>query len=241
MKRGCPGMKSPRKMVQQILPVVIFLMTCLQPIAVEAVTITGAGGVFHVPVKSFQEKRFQSVIKQQYDFSCGSAALATLLTFHYGRSLDEQAVFQKMYEVGDQEKIRKEGFSMLDMKKYLQSLGYQADGYKLSLDKLAELGVPAITLVNKKGYLHFVVINGISSQEVLIGDPAIGIRAMDRSEFEKVWKGVLLLIRNQANIARAHFNTAKEWSAWNRGPIAAAVDRSALSSLVLSLPLRSDF
>lgn len=225
----------------QFLGMVIVLLVGSYPIAAGAITITGAGGTFHVPVKSFQEKRFQTVIKQQYDFSCGSAALATLLTFHYGRSLNEQAVFQKMYAVGDQKKIRKEGFSMLDMKKYLKSLGFQADGYKLSLDRLAELGVPAITLINKNGYLHFVVIKGISRNEVLIGDPAIGLRAIDRSRFEAMWKGVLLLIRNRATIARKHFNTAKVWLSWNRGPCKAALARGSLSSLVLSLPLRSDF
>jgi hypothetical protein len=220
---------------------VIILLVCVHARAAGAITIPGAGGTFQVEVKSFQENRFQAVVKQQYDFSCGSAALATLLTFHYERFLTEQVVFERMYELGDRKKILKEGFSMLDMKNHLQSLGLQADGYKLSLDKLSALGVPAITLINKDGYLHFVVIKGISRHEVLIGDPAIGVRALPRGEFEAMWNGMLLLIRNQADIARGHFNTAEEWLTWTRGPYQAVIDRGSLSSLALSLPFRSDF
>ena len=38
------------------------------------------GGVleFGLPVTSMLGRRFETVIRQQYDFSCGSAALATL-------------------------------------------------------------------------------------------------------------------------------------------------------------------
>ncbi len=42
-----------------------------------------------------------------------------------------------MFERGDQAKIRKEGFSMLDMKRYLESLGLRADGFELPVDRLA--------------------------------------------------------------------------------------------------------
>ena len=117
---------------------------------------SGAGGSFNVPVVSLKEARFKTVIKQQYDFSCGSAALATLLKFHYDTDTDEQSVFKAMYDVGDQAKIKKLGFSLLDMKKFLQSIDLKADGFKLTLEKLRQVGVPAIALVETSGYKHFV-------------------------------------------------------------------------------------
>ena len=42
----------------------------------------GAGSM-KVSVQSFQGRKFSTTVKQEYDFSCGSAALATLLTFSY--------------------------------------------------------------------------------------------------------------------------------------------------------------
>ncbi|MDF0678119.1 MAG: hypothetical protein P0107_03335 [Nitrosomonas sp.] len=35
---------------------------------------------------NIQGKSFSTVYRQQFDFSCGSAALASLLTFHYDDS-----------------------------------------------------------------------------------------------------------------------------------------------------------
>ena len=41
-----------------------------------------AGASYSAPGVSMKEQRFQKTLHQQYDFSCGSAALATLLTHH---------------------------------------------------------------------------------------------------------------------------------------------------------------
>jgi predicted double-glycine peptidase len=72
-----------------------------------------AGGTYSVPVTSMKELRFRGTTRQQYDFSCGSAALATLLTSHYGFPVSEEDVFKEMYARGDKDKIRREGFSPL--------------------------------------------------------------------------------------------------------------------------------
>src|SRR5690606_40798166 len=61
------------------------------------------------------------VCSSDLDFSCGSAATATLLTYQYGHPVTELEVFRQMYAQGDQARIRKEGFSLLDMRRYLQS------------------------------------------------------------------------------------------------------------------------
>ena len=52
-------------------------------------SMIGFGGNFNVPVTSIREGRFQTVIRQEFDFSCGSAALASLLTYHYERPTTE--------------------------------------------------------------------------------------------------------------------------------------------------------
>lgn len=44
------------------------------------VTIVNRFGSFQVKAKSLQEKGWDRVVRQQYDYSCGSAAVATLLT-----------------------------------------------------------------------------------------------------------------------------------------------------------------
>src|ERR1043166_8085508 len=59
-------------------------------------------------VKSMKELRELRIAHQKYDFSCGSAAIATLMTYSYDIPLTEEQVFQRMYEIGDKDQIRSE-------------------------------------------------------------------------------------------------------------------------------------
>lgn len=204
------------------------------------VDFASIGSGYAIPVISMKESRFHTTLRQQYDFSCGSAAVATLLTHQYGVPVNEAAVFQAMYERGDQAKIRHEGFSLLDIKRYLAAHGFVADGFKLSLDKLAEAGLPAIVLINENGFHHFVVIKGMREGRVLIGDPATGTRAIDRTSFEGSWVSrILFVIHNRKEMAR--FNLEADWRAAPRAPLAASVPREGLGSVLLPKLGISDF
>jgi len=197
-----------------------------------------------IDVVSLKESRYRSILRQQYDYSCGSAAVASLLTYHYDDPKTEQQAFRAMWETGNQELIQKQGFSLLDMKRYLETLGYRTNGYRLGLDRLVKIGVPAITLINNNGYMHFVVIKGITEGEVLLGDPVLGLRIVPRDEFEAMWQGgIVFLITNKADIARASFNRDSEWQTIAKAPIGLgkAMSAGSLADFNLLLPARSDF
>lgn len=199
----------------------------------------GGTGEYSVRMRSLKEAKFRSVVRQQYDFSCGSAALATLLTHHYRQPVTETEVFRYMFERGDQARIRREGFSLLDIKGYLEGHGYQADGFETSLDKLAEVSVPAIVLINEGGYQHFVVIKGIRGDEVLLGDPSIGSRILPRERFEQAWvNGIVFVITSVRETST--FNASADWRA-GKAPLGLAVSREALGNVVLFHRGRNDF
>ncbi|MGI4937747.1 MAG: C39 family peptidase [Janthinobacterium lividum] len=190
------------------------------------------GGNYRVKVTSMKEAKTLTTMLQKYDFSCGSAAVATLLTHHYGYPVDEQLVFEQMYARGDQKKIQQEGFSLLDMKNFLDARGFRADGFEQPLEKLAEANVPAIVLITENGYHHFVVVKGVSAERVLIGDPANGTRAMARADFDQRWRNkILFVIHNHMD--SASFNLASDWRVAPRGPLA---DGAARSMSVVGLP-----
>ena len=190
------------------------------------------GGSYRVPITSLKEARFRTTVPQQYDFSCGSAAAATLLTVQYGYPVTEEEVFVRMYAQGDQAKIRKQGFSLLDIRGYLQANGFEADGFELPLDKLLEQGLPAIVLLNDRGYRHFVVIKGLQSGRVLLGDPARGTRAMSRARFEALWdNGILFVVHNRRDSAR--FNHARDWSTAPPAPLDMGIQRDGLRNITL--------
>lgn len=203
--------------------------------------ITGAGN-YDVPVTTFAERRFKTIYKQQYDFSCGSAALASLLTYHYDDTVDEQSVFTDMYQNGDQPKIQKQGFSLLDIKLYLERRGYRSDGFKINLDQLVNANVPALTIINNNGYLHFIIIKGVNNEEVLVGDPALGVKVMPRDEFEAMWGNrILFLIHGKKDIAAKHFQDQQEWALRVKAPLGSAVDRASLGLFNMLQRGRWDF
>ena len=190
-------------------------------------------GEFKVRVVSMREARFQTIILQKYDYSCGSASVASMLTYHYERPTTEETVFKSMFDTGDQAKIQKEGFSLLDMKVYLARQGLVADGYKMTLDRLAKLGVPVITLIDTGGYRHFVIIKGIREDDVVIGDPAQGVIIVKRVDFEPAWSGVVLVIRNEASRGKEHFNLAEDWRVREKAPFGTALTRDSLANFTL--------
>lgn len=199
----------------------------------QAADLPALGGVqYSIPVKSMKEVRRASTMLQQYDFSCGSAALATLLTHHYDYPANEKAIFEDMYTRGDQQKIRKEGFSLLDMKNFLEARGFRADGFQQPLEKLVEAGIPAIVLISENGYNHFVVIKGLRGDRILLGDPASGTRVMPLLQFEGVWKNKLLFVVHN-RVEQARFNLAADWSAAPLAPLASGVARDSLSNITL--------
>lgn len=192
------------------------------------------GGGFSVPVTSIKNLRFRNTIHQQFDFSCGSAALATLLTHHYNFPVTEQQVFSEMYARGDKAKIRREGFSLLDIKMYLEAHGFAADGFVAELEQLSAAGIPAIALIKEHGYHHFVVLKGLRDGRVLIGDPSAGTRALQYDRFKEMWgNGILFVILNRHEHAR--FNSDADWRAAPGAPFAEGLRNGTLGA---ALPKR---
>jgi predicted double-glycine peptidase len=225
--------------------IVILTAGIIQPAHAEATNPvyleSGGGNYMMKNGQSLLDKRFRGVVRQKYDFSCGSAAVATLLTYHYGHPVEEMDVLSAMFETGDQEKIRKEGFSLLDMKNYLESIGYRAEGYKESLDKLSKVGIPAIVLINKHGYMHFVVVKGVTKTNVSVGDPTLGLRIYDRSDFEKMWNGIIFVVLNDKNIAKSTFNRKENWSSNGNPNFRHMLDRGELGALTIDISITPNY
>lgn len=210
------------------------LFSALLPAAASDLFI-GAGNITaRVDVTSFGDRKFDTVVRQQFDFSCGSAALATLLTHHYDRNVSETEAFEAMWEVGDQDRIRELGFSLLEMKRYLEETGLKADGFRLTLERIQEIGVPGIALIDVRGYKHFVVIKGVTDRYVLIGDPSAGVISKPRKRFEKQWDGTILFIRSDVVRGRANFNKVVDWDLAPGAPFDRATDTEPLQSVLLN-------
>lgn len=130
----------------------------------------------------------ERIIHQNFDFSCGSAALSTLLNFYLGEKLTEKQVIHGLLRYGDSEQIaERRAFSLLDMKKFVKVLGYKGVGYKAEIIDLQELGTPCIVPIKLMGYRHFTVFKGIYQGHIFLADPFKGHTSYTLSEFEDMW------------------------------------------------------
>ncbi len=142
------------------------------------------------PVKSLLEMRHDRVVVQKWDSSCGAAALATVLSYQHSDPVSEGAIasalIQRQEYLANPLRVR-EGFSLLDLKRYVNKRGYEGIGYaRLTLQDLIERA-PIIVPLNLHGYNHFVVFRGRRGDRVLLADPAWGNRTMWTERFEDAW------------------------------------------------------
>lgn len=144
------------------------------------------------PVQSLLEIRQKNVAIQEWDLSCGAAALTTLLHYQYGDPVTEKQVATALINRSEYlenpllVQIR-EGFSLLDLKRYVDGRGYHGVGYgHLTLDDLKRRA-PILTPIHTFGYNHFVVFRGQIGNRVLLADPAWGNRTVPVERFERAW------------------------------------------------------
>nr|WP_187673735.1 C39 family peptidase [Pseudomonas carbonaria] len=152
------------------------------------------GAIAFKPVESIRERRFSNLVEQKTDFSCGAASLATILREAYNLDVDEDFVIEGMLAGADPELVQSQGFSMLDMKRYVQNIGMRARGYRISTEALQQLKVPVIVLLDVRGYKHFVVMQRAERGWIYIGDPVLGHKRYSLEEFSQGWNNIVLAV-----------------------------------------------
>lgn len=147
-----------------------------------------ATGVQAVSIEPFSELKYKNIVHQAYDYSCGSAALVTILKYHLGIDVTEQQSMEGMMAFGEKDKIiERRGFSLLDMKRYLASLDVQSAGFRAEMADLLTLDQPGIVPIDYGGFKHFVVLRGVRGGLVFLADPAMGNITFPVEEFATLW------------------------------------------------------
>lgn len=170
-----------------------------QPKGVVHYSVTSSSGDVFIDeqavVEPLSEVLYRNVVRQAYDYSCGSAALTTVLQHYLGRNFQERQVMEGLLHYGESERIvDRRGFSMLDMKRLVTALGFPAGGFKAELKDLMELDHPAIVPIHYAGFKHFVVVKTVKDGRVYIADPSKGNITFTLSRFEEKWDQNVLFV-----------------------------------------------
>lgn len=147
---------------------------------------------YSAPIESLLEIRQRNVVLQQWELSCAAAALATVLRYQHGVPVTERSValglINRPEYITNPNLVRlRQGFSLLDMKRLTDQMGYQGIGFgQLTFDDLLQRA-PVIVPINTQGYPHFVVFRGATSTRVMLADPAFGNVTMSVNKFLDGW------------------------------------------------------
>lgn len=148
-----------------------------------------------VTIKPAVEDQFRGIVRQAYDYSCGSAALTTLLNGYVGTSLTEQQTMSGLLQYGEYQRIiERRSFSLLDMKRFVTAIGLESGGYRGEFSDLVKLGQPAIVPISYAGFKHFVVYKVYKDGRVYVADPALGNISFDENRFKEIWDNNTLFV-----------------------------------------------
>lgn len=141
-------------------------------------------------VKSMKEFRDENLVKQRHDYSCGAAAVATLLRYGLDRGVSEKDIVDDLFDglSAEEAAVReREGFSLLDLQQVAERRGFRAQGFRLEPQHLSLLQGPVIVFLETLGYRHYAVLKGVRGDRVYLADPSRGNIRMPAYRFLQAW------------------------------------------------------
>jgi ATP-binding cassette subfamily B protein len=137
---------------------------------------------------------------QQSAADCGAACLVMV-----GRYWDKRFSVNRLRDTAN---VDRNGASLRGLATAAESIGFATRPVKATLDQLATTTLPAIVHWEGK---HYIVAYKITSDRVIVGDPAIGQRSLSHDEFRVGWTGYTLLIQPTAFLKETEETDTPFW------------------------------
>jgi predicted double-glycine peptidase len=141
-----------------------------------------------------------TLTRQQAGFDCGSAALATLLSFYTDRAVEpDDLVRSRSFTINEWQRVRREGFSLGQLADIAAALKAQPSVTRLPSRALSSVPLPVLVYLQLPTAPHFSVLTGIAGQRVTLADPAEGALMWTLNQFVRAWApdelGLLLSVK----------------------------------------------
>ncbi len=152
---------------------------------------------------------------QRHDYSCGAAALATVVRYYWGDPVGENYFLDTIVEMltpAELEDRVKNGLTLTDLRIAAVKRGYLGTIGRLSYEELTNSKVPLVVGITVRGYDHFVVFRGADGYYVYLADPIRGNIRIPAWQFVEQWQqnAVLVVAKPGAGV--------REWSPLSVSP-----------------------
>ena len=196
------------------------------------------------PARSVKDLRDQNIVKQRFDFSCGAAALATMLRYGFGDDISERQILLDLFtQLSDDERkvAERTGFSLLDLQRVARTRGYNAEGFRLEPAQLSMLAGPVIAFIEPRGYKHFAVLRGIRGDRVYLADPSRGNIRQPLYTFLDDWvqdggTGIIFVVEPKTSRAVKVLDALRAPATLRQPEIIAARELLTIGAPLLPLP-----
>ncbi|TLE01453.1 peptidase C39 [Helicobacter muridarum] len=178
---------------------ILFIFTLGLRICLAEVFISTDSINVQKPIVSWIQIRDKNLIRQEYDYSCGSASLATILAYYYHIETSEKEILDAIFlskgitsdmkeEIEKNEELRKEiVFSFFDIDEFVKTKGMRAIGLALDMQSLFMLKTPVIIYVKIRDNEHFTVYKGSDKHFVYLADPSFGNIRVSLAKFKEMF------------------------------------------------------
>ena len=97
----------------------------------------------------------------------------------------------------------KEGTSVYDIVKVSNELGLEASAYECELNDLCDLKLPVIAHIRVDNkFDHFVIIDKIIDDEIIIFDPIRGYVKYELDDFDNEWTNIIITFKKTNNLVK---------------------------------------
>jgi predicted double-glycine peptidase len=143
--------------------------------------------------ESWVQLRDHGVVRQERDFSCGLAALATLLAADGEAGITESVLLSELEALHADaaiSRIERGGVSFADLALLAQAHGRRAVGVQLPVSGLRRVRGPAIVALQVNGRPHFSLLRAVRPDgAVWLADPTWGNRRLSAPAFTRAFSG----------------------------------------------------
>ena len=141
-----------------------------------------------------------TLTRQQAGFDCGTAALATLLSFYTNRAVEpDDMVRSQSFTTDEWLRVRREGFSLVQLADMAAALKVKPSVTRLPSRALLSVPLPVLVYLRLPTGPHFSVLTGIAGQRVTLADPTQGALMWTLNQFLRAWApdglGLLLSVK----------------------------------------------
>lgn len=198
-------MRYHRPMQKAIWLLAVLLPLAGRPAVAQQLTapIRDMNQIFQKRPRSWREIKVQNVVMQGADYSCGAAALATVLRYFWQDNVGETKILDTIMDFLTKAEIKDRmdnGLSIDDLRRAAVELNYLAEVGTITFAELTQSKVPLLVAINANGYDHFVVVRGVFGNNVYLADPMRGNIRVRTNVFASQWTKNAVLVVLKPNV-----------------------------------------